>query len=183
MLLLWALVLGLTVGFLRGGSIANLDYLEIRHSWLVFLALVIQLLIFPSFTSEPAVRVGTPYFYVASYGILALFVLFNLRTWQIAFMGFGMGSNFLVIVVNGGYMPASVGSLRHAGNNAVADSLLNEEICGNVIRMTNSTHLNFLGDWLYLPDWMPLSTAFSLGDLLIGLGLIAFFGLGMVSKQ
>lgn len=49
--------------------------------------------------------------------------------------------------------------------------------------MNGSTTFEFLGDWLFLPNWFPFSTAFSLGDLLIALGLLFFFGAGMVHGE
>lgn len=180
MLLLWGVVLGVLVGFARGGKIAKLDHLDIRHLWLIPLSLVIQLLIFPLFSPHPLVSFGTEYLHLLSYLILVGFVLLNWRIWQILLMGAGMGLNLLVITLNGGYMPASVASLRKAGENGVANSLLAQGTYGNVINMNGSTGFDFLGDWLYLPSWIPFSNAFSLGDLLIAIGLIFFFGAGMV---
>lgn len=40
--------------------------------------------------------------------------------------------------------------------------------------MTEDTRLDFLGDWLYLPTWMPLSSVFSLGDGILSLGAASF---------
>ena len=85
----------------------------------------------------------------------------------------------MVIAANGGYMPASAQALRQAGMEEVAQTLLSQGRLGNVVLMGEATKLNFLGDWLWLPGWVPLSAAFSLGDLLIGLGLTLFFPYGM----
>ncbi len=183
MLFLWGVILGVVVGFLRGGNIANLEDMNIRFLPLVVLALIIQLLIFPLFSEEPLISFGTEYLHLASYLILTAFVVLNWRIWQIPMMGVGMGLNLLVISLNGGYMPASVESLRRAGENQVANNLLQEGTYGNVMNMDGSTVLDFLGDWLYLPRWFPFSTAFSLGDLLVIMGLIFFFGMGMVKHQ
>ncbi|MFP3953660.1 MAG: DUF5317 family protein [Candidatus Acetothermia bacterium] len=183
MFFLWAVVIGLLIGLFRGGSLNNLDDYPLRGLPLVLLALVVQVLIFPLFTQDPLIAWGTNYLHFLSYGFLAVFVLINLRIWQVSLMGIGGLANLITISVNGGYMPASVHSLQGAGQNAVAESLLNYETYGNVIRMSSSTYLNFFGDWLYIPDWLPLSTAFSLGDLLVAFGLVAFLGIGMVSDN
>ncbi len=183
MFFLWAVVLGLLIGLLRGGSLQRLDDYPLRGLWLVLLALVVQLLIFPLFTEEPVISSATNYLHFLSYALLGAFVLANLRIWQVALMGLGGLANVAAIVANGGYMPASVSSLQRAGQSAVAENLLNYETYGNVIEMSSSTYLNFFGDWLYFPDWLPLSTAFSPGDVLIGFGLIAFLGIGMVSDK
>lgn len=175
--------MGVAIGFLRGGNVANLDEMGIRHLWLITIALVIQLLIFPLFSAEPLLSFGTELFHLGSYFILFVFVILNWRVWTIPFMGLGMTLNLLAIGINGGFMPASVKSLERAGENEVAKSLLENGTYGNVIEMSNSTVLDFLGDWLYLPKWFPLSTAFSLGDTIIAIGLVFFFGMGMVSER
>lgn len=183
MFLLWGVTLGVLVGFVRGGKVANLDHMDIRHLWLVSLALVIQLLIFPLFSGSPIISFGTEYLHLLSYLLLAGFVVLNWRVWQIPLMGIGMGLNLLVITLNGGYMPASVRSLKKAGESKIANRLVTEGTYGNVINMDTSTILDPLGDWLYLPSEVPLSNAFSLGDLLIFIGLVLFFGIGMVKNQ
>lgn len=170
------------MGLLRGGNIANLEEMGVSHLWLVVLALIIQLLIFPLFSEEPLVSFGTELFHLGSYFILFVFVILNWRVWQIPSIGLGMSLNLLVIGVNDGFMPASVKSLERAGESDIANSLLENETYGNVIEMSDSTVLDFLGDLLYLPKWFPFSTAFSLGDTIIAIGLIFFFGLGMVSE-
>ncbi len=83
-----------------------------------------------------------------------------------------MLSNIAVILVNGGYMPASEASLRKAGQSQVAEKLIIGGVSGNTILMGENTKLNFLGDLLYMPEWFPLANAFSIGDLILALGLI-----------
>ncbi|MFB6290641.1 MAG: DUF5317 domain-containing protein [Candidatus Bipolaricaulia bacterium] len=183
MLLLWGIVAGVVIGLVRGGNIANLENLGIRYLWLVPLALVIQLLIFPLFSEEPLISFGTEFFHLLSYLILLIFVVANWKVWQIPVMGAGMGLNLLVIWLNGGYMPTSVDSLRRAGETGVVNNLLKDGTYGNVIKMSDSTVLDFLGDWLFLPDWFPFSTAFSPGDMVIVVGLVFFFGVGMATQE
>ena len=186
MLLLWGVVIGLAVGFARGGTIASLDDLNLYHLWLIPVALIVQaqLLFYPMFfEGDLFLSWGPEIFHFLSYLILAIFVGINWRLWQIPFMGTGMTLNLIVIAANGGYMPSSVPSLIRAGDLETAYYLTQQETYGNVIRMTDSTVLDFLGDWLYLPSWFPFSTAFSLGDLIIALGLVFFFGLGMVNEE
>ncbi len=172
MLLIWAAVLGVVIGFLRRGSLFNLARLRLRGAWCILLALGIQLLIFPLPGREAIVRFGAPYFHLISYVFLLLFVVLNRKYWQIILMGLGLLSNFVVIAINGGYMPASVEALRGAGSQKVAERLLEQTIFGNVVLMSEQTRLNFLGDIFYLPSWVPFASAFSLGDLMLALGLV-----------
>jgi hypothetical protein len=179
MLLLWAVLLGLLVGFLRKGSLRNLASLKLQGAWLILIAAAIQLLIFPLGEAEPVVKFGTEYFHILSYVILVVFLVLNWRHWQLLVMGAGMISNFVVILLNGGYMPASIEALRRSGSHLVAEKLLTEGTFGNVMLLGEHTQLNFLGDVLYLPGWVPFAGAFSPGDLLLGLGVILFLGIKM----
>jgi len=172
MLLIWAAVLGVVIGFLRRGSLFNLAQLKLRGAWSILLALGIQLLIFPLPGREAIVRFGAPYFHLISYVFLFIFVLLNRKYWQIILMGLGLLSNFVVIVLNGGYMPASVEALRGAGSEKVAERLLEHKTFGNVVLMSEQTRLNFLGDNFYLPAWVPFANAFSIGDLILAIGLV-----------
>jgi len=95
-------------------------------------------------------------------------------------MGIGLFSNFLAILVNGGYMPASAEALRKAGMETVAQALEEGRRLGNTILMGAATRLNFLGDWLFLPSWFPLSSAFSPGDVILGIGAALLLSRRMV---
>ena len=183
MILFWAVAAGLFIGLLRKGTLRSLGDVDLRYGWLVFLSLLIQLLLFPLFKEEPIIGFWTPYFHGLSYFLVIIFTFLNLRIWQISIVGLGMFMNIAVIVANGGYMPASVEALREAGNVMVAENLSEMEIYGNLIKMGKLTFMDFLGDWLYLPHWLPLSNAFSLGDGLIGLGIIAFLADKMVGRR
>jgi len=77
-------------------------------------------------------------------------------------------------------MPASVEALRQAGMENVAQALEEGRHLGNTILMGVGTRLNFLGDWLFLPAWFPLSSAFSLGDVVLGVGAALFLSRRMV---
>jgi hypothetical protein len=179
MFLLWAIVLGLVIGLLRRGSLANLAKLKLHGLWLIPLALIIQLLIFPLGPRAPILKVGTAYLHLLSYFCLLAFIGLNWRYPELLIMGVGLGLNLLVIAANGGYMPASADALRRAGLEGVAAALEQGLHHGNTVLMSPQTKLNFLGDLLYLPAIIPLANAFSVGDLLLALGVILLLALRM----
>jgi hypothetical protein len=76
-------------------------------------------------------------------------------------------------------MPASIAALQQAGLFYPAERLIQDGVFSNLIPMSTHTQLNFLGDFLYLPKWIPLSSAFSIGDLIILLALIWLIVKGM----
>lgn len=179
MILLWAVPPGLILGWLTGGRLRNIESRRLRLGYLVALALLIQLLIFPLGRIGPLIPWGTVWFHLASYGLLAFFLWGNRRHWPLLVMAVGLAANLLVIAANGGLMPASPEALSRAGAHRAAAALETHGQIGNVVRMDETTRLSILGDWLYLPERVPLATAFSLGDLSIALGLMLFFPYAM----
>lgn len=177
--LLWAVAIGVVAGLIRRGSLASLGQLRLRALWLIFTALLIQVLIFP-LGEAPVIQVGTAYFHLLSYALLLAFVALNRHYPEILVMGAGLFLNLIVIAANGGYMPASATALTRAGLSEVATALREGLSQGNTVLMGQETRLNFLGDFLYLPAGVPLATAFSIGDVVLGLGLAVLLARRMV---
>ncbi len=179
MFLLWAVLIGVLLGYLLGGRISHLVNLRLRLLGLIGAALLIQLLIFPLFTDRPILPYATGALHLLSYGLILLFLALNYRILPLLAIGGGSLLNLLVITVNGGYMPSSPTALARSGADAAAAHLLQEGVYGNVVRMSDKTSLNVLGDLLYLPRAIPFATAFSVGDLLVACGLVWLIVWGM----
>lgn len=172
--MVWFLIAGIVIGLLRRGRIRKLGTLRLRGTWLVLVSLLIQLLIFPWGEREPLIGVGTNYLQVISYVPLVTFVYLNRRFWELMLIGVGILCNLIAILANGGYMPVAEFALQQAGRSDLVNFLRENRTSGNVILMGPETRLNFLGDVLFLPPWVPFAAAFSVGDLLLGLGLFLF---------
>jgi len=183
MLYLIAILIGLAIGFLRGGRLSHLTQLRLRWLWLVLVALVIQLLIFPLFSESPLLPYATAPLHLLSYAVLIVWLSMNLRVLAMIALLLGATSNLVAIAANGGHIPASITALRQAGFENTVDRLLQGDAVANVIRMSSLTRLNALGDWLYLPGWIPFATAFSIGDVLIMVGLVWLIARGMVTND
>ncbi|MCK5584681.1 DUF5317 domain-containing protein [Candidatus Bipolaricaulota bacterium] len=179
MFFLFVIPIGLLIGFLLGGRLSGLGKLRLRWLPLVFVALVIQLLIFPLFTSTAILSFAKAPLHILSYVLLAVWIAANVRIIPIALLSLGAICNFAVLIANGGFMPASTNALQKAGLLDLADQLMQDGVYANLILMSSNTRLNFLGDILYLPKWIPFSAAFSIGDLLILLALIWLIVKGM----
>ena len=171
MLFLVAALVGVALGYAFGGRVANLVGLRFKWTWLVLVGLIVQLLIFPLLSERPLLPYWTVPLHVFSYVAVFGFLVLNLRVRALLILGFGALLNFVVIAVNGGRMPASATALERAGHAVTAESLISTGSHANVLLMSESTRLNLLGDWLHLPKWLPFATAFSVGDLLIMIGL------------
>jgi len=167
---LWGVLFGLIIGFARGGSFAHLAATELKGLALLFAALALQLLIFPTpWWPEPPVAFATTFFHLASYALLVLFFFLNRALAPLWGVAAGMVMNLTVVAANGGYMPTSLRALRAAGEARIAEHLVHaaDGTYGNVIRLSDSTRLNLLADRLAVPAWVPLGSAFSLGDLVL----------------
>jgi hypothetical protein len=164
LVLVAAIAGGLLAGTLLGGSLANLEHLSLRLAWLVVLALAAQLVAFsPLGARLPHEAVIA--LHIGSYGLLLAFVVTNIRRRPVMCFGAGVLANAVTIVLNGGYMPATHTALRLAGLPVSARPHNNSMLAGP------TTHLLFLGDVLAVPHALPLANVFSIGDILIAIGL------------
>lgn len=162
MFILYALLAGLVAGRLLGGRVERLAGLELRWKGLALVGLLIQLALFSRTVSASVGGVG-PWIYVGSTAAVLLFVFANLRLPGFWLIAIGSLGNLLAILANGGYMPTSAAALAAAGlEPAVGYS--------NSVVLSDPA-LAPLTDVLAMPAWMPLANVFSLGDVLIGVGL------------
>jgi hypothetical protein len=171
-ILLTALLLGLTAGYLTGGRLRNLEHLSLRLPWLALVALALQLVAFTRL-GAPLDEGGVVALHLASYGALVVFVLVNLRETGVVVTGIGMLLNLLVIILNGGYMPASRAALAAAGGSYAGQAFNNSEVIGP------GTRLGFLADVFAVPEWLPVSNVFSIGDVIIVVGVVYLIAASM----
>jgi hypothetical protein len=101
---------------------------------------------------------------VAAYPILAVFLVANRRLPGMPLVALGGPMNLLAISVNGGVMPASPSALAGAGLPVGGPGFHNSAVLAD-------PRLGFLGDVFFIPASWPLSNIFSVGDVLIGLGV------------
>ncbi len=177
--------LGILVGYLSGGRLSGLGKLKLRWLPLVLVALILQLLIFPLFADDAIVPVASGLLHILSYGLLALWIVLNLRMVPVALLGIGAACNLSALLANGGLMPASVTALQRAGYAEIAQRLIEDGAYSNLILMSADTRWNALGDVLFVPEWIPLSSAFSIGDTLImfALGWLIVKGMRIDAKR
>jgi len=168
--ILYAIPIGLIAGLLLGGRIERLGDLRFHWAWLAIAGLVAQIVLFSPAVAEVVGEAG-PTLYVAS--TLAVFVAV-VRNWRIpglAIVAIGAACNLLAIAANGGIMPAAPDAIAALGMDAA-------EGFSNSVVMADPA-LRPLTDIFALPAWMPAANVFSLGDVLIGVGVAVVIALGM----
>lgn len=173
MFILYAIPIGILAGYLLGGRLGRLADLRLRWIPLALIGLLIQVALFSDWLG---VDLGdaAPVVYVASNVLVFAMVLRNVRVPGMALAAVGAASNLLAIVANGGYMPADPEAFVSLGLGGPG--------------YTNSTlvtdpALPFLTDIFAMPAWMPAANVFSIGDVLLGLGVALTIALAMRSPE
>jgi hypothetical protein len=170
--ILYAIPLGMVAGLLLGGKLGRLADLRLRWAPLALLGLVVQVALF----TEPigaAVGDAAPAIYVASTAAVLIAVLRDVTVPGMALIAIGAGSNLAAILANGGYMPAdpvalaSVIELTPGYSNSV---------------IVADPALRPLTDIFALPAAFPFANVFSVGDILIGIGVAATIAIAMRAR-
>ena len=170
MFILYALVIGTALGFLVGGRPSGLSDLRFRWSWVFLSGLLIQVILFADVVTERIGALGAP-IYVASTGLVLLAVVANRAIPGMLVVALGAASNLAAIIANGGYMPASVSAMEALGK-------VSKTVYSNSAVLPEPA-LAPLTDIFALPPWLPWANIFSIGDVLIGLGVVLVIALAM----
>jgi MFS family permease len=171
MLIGFVLIAGLAIASALGARPSELARLRFRGDALVFLSLALQLAVFTPLNHHIPARFDTT-LHLLSYLLLVGFFLLNIRLPGFWMVGFGVLANTLVIAANGGRMPVSLHAWRATG--AAASLITATGSSANNVLAGPATHLGWLGDVFPLPQAVPFSTAISIGDILMLLGMVAF---------
>lgn len=179
MLILYFVLIGILLGYITGGRLKNLAGRQFRLIWLAVFAFLVQIIIF---SGIPFLKLGSfaiTIIHLLSYLCLIAFILLNIIIPGILLIGLGILSNALVIFLNGGYMPTYSENLKNTSVAANAQVLVQSGTVNNSSEITSNTILPWLGDIFYLPAWIPFSNVFSIGDIIIAVGICAYFIINM----
>jgi len=165
MVLVLPVLIGLAVGFLLGGRIERLAALRLRGLELFAAAFVVQVVAFPfpwlPWTTDD--RLATA-LWLGSFALVAVGAWLNRHLVGMPLVAAGLASNVVAVGVNGGHMPALPGALA-AANESYVVSNNSEQIA--------DPSLAWLVDRWAVPDWLPVGNVYSLGDILIAVGIMA----------
>jgi hypothetical protein len=164
MFMLYALGLGVIVGKLMGGSLTGLGQIRIRWAALAITGLLVQVVLFFGPVAERVGALGAP-IYVGSTALVLVVVIRNLAIPGLMLVAAGALSNLVAISANGGQMPASPDAMAFLGKTVNA-GYSNSAVVETPV-------LAPLTDVLALPPFLPFANVFSVGDVLIGVGVAA----------
>lgn len=163
MVLVLATVLGaVLIGYVRGGRLANLGHVELRHGWLVLVSVVAQgALAAIAALGGPAATVSVPLL-IGSHTALLAFVISNrvLPGMLLVFTGFAMNAS--VITANGAMPVARHALLAVSGGEATTITP------GKHRLLAEGDVLTPLADIFAIP---VLRTVVSVGDIVLAAGV------------
>ena len=175
MFLLPTVPIGILLGLLLGGRLGRLAYVRVSKPWLFYLALALQIAAFPSlFVPWQVGTQAATALSIASYGCLVVVAFANRHMFGMPIAAAGMLLNLAAILANGGHMPALPSAMRDAGlafsgvhNNSVADA---------------SPNLAWFVDRWAAPHWVPFGNVYSVGDVLIAIGVMVTVAAAMGAR-
>jgi MFS transporter, DHA3 family, macrolide efflux protein len=173
-MLIAGIALGLVLGLLAGGNLANLASIRLRLTGLLVVALLLR--IGTEFLLEQGVPIVDTLrlpLLAAAFGLLLIALWANRGYPGFPLVFVGILSNAIVIVVNGGYMPIWQPSLAAAGLTPEEVTSAIHTILPPALDANFLLHLGPFGDVIPLP-LPPVQNVASIGDLFLTLGL-AFF--------
>jgi len=168
--ILYALPIGLAIGWVLGGRATGLAEIRFRWPWLFVAGLFVQVALFSGPVSDRVGDLGPP-IYVASTALVFLAVLANRVVPGFPIVALGAASNLAAILANGGYMPASAAAMAALGK-VDPTTYSNSSIRPDPV-------LPLLTDVFALPAGLPFANVYSVGDVVIGLGVVVTIVLAM----
>ncbi len=173
MFILYAIPIGLVAGLLLGGKLDRLADLRLRWAPLAIAGLFVQVALFADPVSA-LVGDAAPAIYVASTAAVLAAVLRDVRVPGMAVVALGAAGNLAAIAANGGYMPADPAALASVVELSPGYS--------NSVVLADPA-LRPLTDLYALPSAFPFANVFSVGDVLIGIGIAFVIVMAMRTRQ
>ncbi len=176
MILIAAVLIGLALGLGRAW-IGKREYrvYDLKYPGLVVLAFIPQYFAF--FAPQARQQISdnlVSILLISSLIILLVFSILNIQ--KISFWPISLGFllNFLVIAVNGGLMPISLETVEKLSKGSETTWIIGQRFgfSKDVILSPEITKLAFLSDRFTITNLFGSNLAFSLGDILIAVGVV-----------
>ena len=177
MILAWAVILGVIIALIRDGRSAfgRIAGIPLRYLWLVLAAVILQIPLLRSVTGPVSDFRVQQILFLISFVLLLVFIWINRHLNGVLVIGAGVILNLVVILANAGFMPISPETLLriNPGTELSAwQANLHYGGSKDIILGKGDTNLWFLSDIFIIPSPFPFPVAFSVGDIVIAIGII-----------
>jgi hypothetical protein len=167
---------------LRGGKFSNMKD-AVLEKWYLFISAFSLEFTSVYLASKGISFIGNNilYIHLISYGLLFAGAYFNIKKLSFKIILIGFAINFLVIILNGGQMPVSADAMLKAGLDKNLEVIQNGKIVTHTI-INSTTKVSFLGDIFRLSRPYPMPKVYSVGDIIMAIGVFAYIQEIMVKK-
>lgn len=184
MFIVFFVVLSILIGYLRGGRLSHLLKNPLKFQVFVILSLLIQIAIFSKLADILLLpRFSIILLHIVSYVLLLLFTFINRKVIGIPVIGTGILLNAIAIFSNRGYMPTLADNLLKTSAGKGSEAVAHGGPVNNSIQITGSTRFPWLCDIFSLPSWLPFSNVFSIGDIIIAVGVALYLVINMRQRN
>lgn len=181
-MLVESIILGLLIGYLRGGSLKSLQDLNFKGLYLVILAFLLKASV--SFLlvnyNHMINQTHTYLLTLIQYFLLLLFVAINYRYFFILIGGAGFLLNFIAMLANSGSMPLSNNIVEVSKTNPKLDLIIANKFYTYKL-IDSNTNLWFLGDIIRMK--FPFKRFISIGDIILALGIMLLTQAAMLKQK
>ena len=176
-----SLVLSILVGKIRGGKITKIGELNIKKWYLFIIAFGIEFSLLYGYQKGIGIFQNYFfYFHLASYLLLFIGFIFNIKNLWLDLVFLGTLLNAIVIFLNGGRMPVSIDALMLAELPEFANQLIANQLATHQV-LSLEMKAWYLGDIIPLIPPYPFKKVISIGDIMITMGI--FFLLQKFMKK
>jgi hypothetical protein len=177
MILASAVIVGLIASIVRhrSNTLNRIAAIRLYSAWLAPLALVLQWPLLRAPARDTHDLVVEQVLFLLSHLLLLVFVWRNWQLPGIRILGLGVICNLAVIAANGGFMPVTPETLAQINPGSTPEQWhlgTHYSYSKDIILSQEATRLWVLSDILILPPPFPRPTAFSVGDLVIAMGIV-----------
>ena len=146
---------------------------DVRRGWWILGAFVIQLATIPVI-SDPSALTLKKVVLALTAAMLVWGILPNLKLWSFRVLALGFALNALVIFLNGGLMPVSPENYARVAGPEAQRLVIGQTPPRTkaVLVEASDTRLKLLSDVIYVGQ--PTPRLFSIGDILLVVGLLVF---------
>jgi hypothetical protein len=162
MFILYAVLIGLAIGLALGGRLLAIGDIRIRWWPLILVGFLAQVALFSEQVASVIGDAGPP-LYVVSTLMVGVAVVRNLALPGMPLIVLGAVCNMTAILANGGYMPSTAEALAAIGKGP-------SSVYSNSSLVADPA-VSWLIDRFVLPTWLPFHNVFSIGDVILGIGV------------